>query len=294
MITRVTNPMLTATASRGLRAGMSDLARLQDTASSGVRLTRPSDDPAATASALRVRSAQAAHGQYSRNIDDATGWLVTLDTSLGNATDTLRSARNLTVQGSNASTMSVQAREALAIEISSLRDALLAEANTEYLGRSVYAGNSIAGAAFDADYAFSGAPGSTVTRRIDDTTAVRVDADGARAFGEGDASAFALLDRIVADLRAGQPINSHLDAIDERMAAISTERSAVGARHAQVERGKELLMAADSELEAQRSSLEDADLATTLIELKMQEVAYQAALSVTARALQPSLLQFLS
>ncbi len=49
-----------------------------------------------------------------------------------------------------------------------------------------------------------------------------------------------------------------------------------------------------NELEARRSALEDADLGQVIIDLKMQEVAYQAALSVTARAIPSTLLEFLS
>ena len=45
-----------------------------------------------------------------------------------------------------------------------------------------------------------------------------------------------------------------------------------------------------------RSSLaevEDTDLPRTIMELQMQEIAYQAALGATSRAMQPSLLEFL-
>ena len=40
--------------------------------------------------------------------------------------------------------------------------------------------------------------------------------------------------------------------------------------------------------------MEDVDLSKVILELKTQEVAYQTALAVTARALQPTLMSFLS
>ena len=43
----------------------------------------------------------------------------------------------------------------------------------------------------------------------------------------------------------------------------------------------------------QVSSVEDADLAQTIVDLQIQEVSYQAALGATSRVLQPSLLDFL-
>jgi flagellar hook-associated protein 3 FlgL len=41
------------------------------------------------------------------------------------------------------------------------------------------------------------------------------------------------------------------------------------------------------------STVENADLAQSAVELQLQEVAYQAALSATSRVIQPSLLDFL-
>ena len=43
----------------------------------------------------------------------------------------------------------------------------------------------------------------------------------------------------------------------------------------------------------QLSEVEGVDLPATVVELQLQEVAYQAALGATARALQPNLMDFL-
>jgi flagellar hook-associated protein 3 FlgL len=291
---RITSSMMTATAQRNLAHSQAALARLQDQGSSLTKLSKPSDDPAATASALRVRSEARANEVYQRNADDALGWLGTVDTVLGSSTSLLRRARDLTLQGANDGAQSTASREALAVEIDSLKDALLQQANTQYLGRSVFAANSLAGEAFDSSYAHSGVAGTSLERRIGSASTVTVDGDGIAAFGEGTTSVFALLDRISADLRSGTPVEGRIADIDGFLSSISTERSVAGSRYAQVERGKELLSMSSNELESRRSALEDADLGQVLIDLKMQEVAYQAALSVTARAIPSTLLEFLS
>jgi flagellar hook-associated protein 3 FlgL len=46
-------------------------------------------------------------------------------------------------------------------------------------------------------------------------------------------------------------------------------------------------------LKTQLSDIEDIDLPETIMKLQLQEVAYQAALGATARAIQPSLMDFL-
>jgi flagellar hook-associated protein 3 FlgL len=46
-------------------------------------------------------------------------------------------------------------------------------------------------------------------------------------------------------------------------------------------------------LQSTLTQTEDIDMPKTIMELQMQQVGYQAALSATAQALQPTLVQFL-
>ncbi|MDJ0348552.1 flagellin [Cryobacterium sp. PH29-G1] len=156
-------------------------------------------------------------------------------------------------------------------------------------------GDSYAPAAFTAAYAFTG-DSSSVDRRISATSTVRVDADGGAIFGTADQSVFALLDTIVTDLRSTTNVNvaTHLDALDKRMAIMTGQRSEIGARQVQLERAQSTLLEKSATLDAQRSGIEDADLGQVILDLKLQEVTYQAALAVTARVLQPTLMDFLS
>jgi flagellar hook-associated protein 3 FlgL len=254
----------------------------------------PSDDPTGTAEALRVKALQSAAAQHSRNVDDGSGWLTTADSALTAADAVLAKVRELTVQGANEGALSQGARDAIATEITGLRADLLADANASYAGRSVFAGTSDAGVAFRPDAAFTGVTGAAVTRRVGPETTVRVDADGATAFGTGADSVFALLDRIATDLRAGTPgIAGHLTAIDARVGALRGVQSDVGARHSQLLRAQDTLMDTSVTLEAQRSGLEDLDLGRAVLDLKLQDNSYQAALAVTAKVLQTSLMDFL-
>lgn len=292
MINRVTNQGLAVAAQRNLQLSLNTLSRLQETASSLKRIAAPSDDPAGTADSIRVRSEQNAVAQFSRNISDGNSWLGVVDTALDKTGDILRKVRDLTVQGANDGALSPTQKEAIAVELESLRTELLTTANTKYLGRTVFAGNSDAGVAFNPDLTFTGT-GSTVDRRISETTSIRVDADGAATFGQGGQSAFALIDNIVSDLRAGVNVNARIGEIDERVLTISGQRGAVGARQAQILNAQGANMSESVSLETQRAEIEDVDLGKAILDLKAQEVSYQAALSVTARALQPTLMDFL-
>jgi len=293
VFTRVTNATQTLTAQRNLQLSLQRQAQLYDQATSRQQITKPSDDPTATASALGVRADQAATAQYQRNVDNGDAWLTTADSTLSSVEDIMRRVRDLTVTGANDGALSAEAKEAIATELDGLKKSLLSLANTTYLGRTVFAGNSDAGVAFQPDYSFTGAAGSTVERRIGPDTTVRVDADGAAVFGTGSGSVFALIDGISNDLRTGVNVGPRLGGIDDRMKAIVGEHAEIGGRQTRLDKAKDTLAVGANALEAQRSSLEDVDLSKVLLDLKTQDVNYQTAIAVTARVLQPTLMDFL-
>lgn len=292
MISRVTASSMTQTAMRQLQANLSELGRLQEQANSQRAFAAPSDDPAAASTALRLHGEQRRTEQYARNIDDGLAWLVTADSTISASTALLDRARNLTVQGANDGALDATAKEAIAVELEGIRDELLAKANTRVLGRSVFAGTSDT-AAFAADYSFSGVSGSEVVRRVSDQASIRVDTDGAAVYGEGAGSVFALLDRIVEDLRSGVNVGPRLDEIDARRTAMLGAQGAVGVRQSQMERAKEATVQESVSLEARRAAVEDVDSVEVLVRLQAQELVYRSSLAVTSRVLQPSLMEFL-
>lgn len=307
MIGRVTQQTVQRSSLANLQLNLAAMGNLQGRMSGGKVITKPSDDPGGTAHALQLRGDKRAAEQYARNIDNGIGWLSTVDNALDTSVTALRRARDLTVQGANEGAMSQTARDAIATEIEGIRDSLVSQANTQYLGRSVFAGTTNAGMAFTGaagvpPYTYIGTSAGTVERRISPDTTIRVDADGAAVFGEGawDAagpgtggSVFGLLDQIASELRSGVNVNPRIADIDDRMETMLSTRAAVGTRYGALENAGRANAKAIADLKGQISAVEDIDLAEVIVELQTQEVAYQAALGATSRVLQPSLLDFL-
>jgi flagellar hook-associated protein 3 FlgL len=300
MISRTTTQTMMRSAQRNLQTNMAELAKLQEQATSRTNISRPSDDPAGTADSLKVRADLRAVEQYTRNADNGNGWLIRIDSALTATEAIMQRVRDLTVRGANDGSMSPASKEAIALELNGLKDDLLKQANTTYLGRNVFAGNTDKGVAFDANYGFNGLAKDSVERRISADATVRVDADGSAIFGAGlnDAagkptSVFSLIDGIVKDLGDGTNVGARITEIDERMKTIVGQHAQIGAQQNRVERAQESLLAQKGSLEAQRSGIEDIDLGQIILDLKTQEVSYQAALAVTARVLQPTLMDFL-
>lgn len=310
MISRVTTQTQIRSAQSSLQSNLARLTQLQEQASTLTTLKRPSDDPALAADSLAVRAQQSAVAQYTRNVDNGTGWLTTVDGALASSTDIMNKVRDLTVQGGNGS-LSATAKSALAVQLQGLKQDLLTQANTQYLGRSVFAGTSDAAAAFTttaatgttpASVTYTGTAGSSVQRRIAPDSTVRVDSDGASIYGTGTDSVFSLIDNIsfaldpttgTAGTSATATATDYLASVDARKTTILAAQADAGVREAQMKGAGADLVKQAGTLEAQRSGIEDADLGQAVLDLKLQEVSYQAALSVTAKVLQHTLMDFL-
>jgi flagellar hook-associated protein 3 FlgL len=293
MLTRVTNQTLMMSAQRNLAANKSELARVQAQAGDLKAINRPSDNPSGTASSLQVRGQQAAAAQYGRNIDNGRGWLTTIDSALSSTTDILRQVKDLTIQGSNG-TLSASAREGIAAELEGLRAELLGQANTTFMGRNVFAGNTDAGVAFtNASPPVFNGTNSAVTRRVADGVTVRVDVDGAAVFGTGPGNVFDLIETVAGNLRSGVDPSASLAAIDKRMQIVITRHSEVGSRDAQIQRAQEVNMKQQGTLEDRRAAIEDVDMAKAFLDLQLQQTNYSAALAVTAKVLPQTLMDFL-
>lgn len=295
-IQRVTQSMLGERSVGNLQHSLSRLAQVQERLSTGRVINRPSDSPADAAAAMRLRSGIAVQQQYARNAEDGVGWLNTLDATLQGAGHQVRRARDLALQGANGS-MGDAARTALAIEVEQIREGLVAAGNTTYLGRPVFGGTTAGPAAYATTGGVTGYVGDAnpVLRTVAEGTVVDVQLAGPAAFGADGDAVFDHLAALATALRTGDDagIGAGIAALTADGDRITSALAEVGTRTSRIEQAA--LRAGDAELDlvVRLSEIENADLPQTMVELQMQEVAYQAALAATSRVLQPSLVDFL-
>ncbi|HEY1529243.1 MAG TPA: flagellar hook-associated protein FlgL [Galbitalea sp.] len=294
MLPRITDQMLSGNANANLQLQLSQLATLQQESSSGKAIQKPSDNPTGIAQSLALGAQQSANAQYASNATDGTNWLNSVNGALTTTTTALQSLRTLAVEASNAAAQTPSSRASLVAQMNSIKSQLISAANTTYLGRPVFAGNSSSGSAFNSDYSYNGVAGSTVTRRIDSGTAVPVSGDGAATFGTGSDSVFALIDNITSAVTAGTDVNSQLAAIDSRISAVTNQQAITGSNYTRVQTGAATLTTEATNLTTQKSNIDNVDITKTILELTAQQNSYQAALDVTSKALQPTLISLLS
>jgi flagellar hook-associated protein 3 FlgL len=291
---RVTHRSIGTRALQNLQHNMDRLGRLQEQLSSGRSISRPSDSPTGSVAALRLRSEIRTTEQYTRNAQDGLGWLGTIDEALTGSLSTIRRVRDLTLQGMSAGSATAPgARESIAREVDALRENLLGVANTRYLDRPVFGGTTTSSTAYDAAGIFQG-DSNPVLRTVGHDARIQVDVNGSSVFGTGPSSIFGVLSDVANNVvTAPDQLNADLDRLDVAMATIQGRLADIGARFNRMDQMRQTADDRVLTMKSNLSDVEDIDLPRTIVELQMQEVAYQGALGATARVVQPSLLDFI-
>lgn len=294
---RITQRAVTLTSLQGLNRNLDSFSKLQEQLTSGRALNAPSDSPTGTNRAMQTRAEQDATAQYARNISDGQSWLNQTDSTLQQMLNVARRVRDLTVQGSNTGAMSDTARNALAAETTTLRESLLGMANTTVAGRPMFGGITAGPKAYDTvtgAYVGQAGAGTEMLRRVSSTDSVRVDMSGPEAFEAAGTDLFALVARITTNLTTDPAgLEQDLADLDVVMNKMKSAVADVGARAARIDREAEINMGQGIALEKGLSDVEDIDLPNMMMRLKMQQTGYEAALSATAKAISPTLMDYL-
>ncbi len=280
---------------RGLAISLGRVVDLQSQLASGTRINKLSDDPVGAAAGLRLRTQEASFAAYERAADDATAVLATTDNALQGASTMLAQVRQLAVSG-NSGALDPNARSAIADQIGNLRLQLLDVANTQHLGRAIFGGHKAA-AVDPATGTFVGDNGA-ISRQVSPSVTVDVNSGGAAVFGFDAGPGqdlFAVLGQLETAVRSGDPaaLAAGQDALALRTSSVTAALGKVGANQNRITAAQDLGRSVVDGLVAQRSAIEDTDLAQTILRLQAAENGYSAALGAVARADLPSLANFL-
>ncbi len=295
---RITEGMLGRRLLSDLRASTQRIATAQRQIASGRRIDKPSDDPLATHSALRLRSELAGIEQDRRTIQDTKGWVDTTDTALATVTEVVHRARELALQGANGAIGQIE-RNKLADEVDQLIETAKSAANSSYGGRYVLAGQDTD----DAPYtpggtdAYDGDSGA-IARQIGPGVSVQINVAGVDILGNGSADTKLLttLRTLAADLRSGNLAGLRgpaLNNLEDNLEDVTSARGTVGALATRLEAAESRLAQVEESTTALLSENEDTDIAKAIVDLTTQQSVYQAALQSGQALIQPSLLDFL-
>jgi len=213
---------------RQLSSAQSNVMTAQNQASSGLKVSKPSDDPVAAAAARRETSRKSLADAAKAATDKATTSLQGTDDALNDAYNQLSSVRDLALQASS-STMSAADRSAAAVQVRSIKDELVALGNTNVAGSYVFGGYADGKQPYATDGTFVG---DSNTKAIQSAPGLRVPASiaGPAVFGSGSDGVFAKLDQLASALDNNDPdaIKASYDALSTNSDQVLNARAAVG------------------------------------------------------------------
>jgi flagellar hook-associated protein 3 FlgL len=257
------------------------IAQLQESVSSGKRLSAPSDDPGAAQRISEIRQTQADQAVWNVNVSMGTSIAASVDTSLTSISDMLDRAKELVLSGRNDTTSSTD-RTAITQELQSIIAKLdTASTSNDPTGAPLYP------------------TGSPLAIPVSDTLSLPATAQRSQVFGNvSTASGTQTLQQILtaaisavsgSSATRASDIQTSLDAIDAGAAHITQVRADQGVRAQRFDAAAEDLSNTGTDLSAERNGLESTDLTYAVSEFQAKQTALQAAQTLFAKTNQSTL-----
>lgn len=326
---RVTNSMLTSNFLNNLNVNMGRLSHLQGQLSSNRKFMHISDDPVSVIYSQQARHKLQTLELYQGNVDLAQSWLTQTETSVMELNKVIQSAYEQCIDASTDVKGSMD-RNIVSKYVGQLRDQVLTVLNTTFGDKYVFGGYNTTGHIengevvppfgyiTDADgkrkLTFNGLDISDPANQavldqlkqdvptFDIGPGLRMEVTdngiGTMEFNgpNGPTNIYNLMDELTQALESGadvDEINNYIKPLQEAQNHILTTVAEIGGRTSRLD-----LMASRYEQDElnytqMKSDAEDADQAELIMNYKMAEAVYKAALSTGAHIIQPTLMDFL-
>lgn len=307
-----------------LNTNLNRMERYHRQIESGRKFDRPSEDPVGMSKSLKLYTDLSKIEQYQRNLNDSISWMHTTEDAISEVGEIIQRARELIVYASNGDKTEGDTRN-IAEEIKQLKDQLVKLGNTRHAGRSIFTGFKTDKDLLKVDddgkvtYAINVSKGDVSIYNVGISENIEVNTIGSKIFGalnangdpaygesvnEGDEIAMMdIFDRLISAMGTSSgeenadfdqdKINGILGDIDKIFDQVLAVRSEIGAKTNRLEMTEKRLSSENINFRNALSLNEDVDAAEAIMELKMAENVYMAAMSMGSRVIQSSLIDFL-
>jgi flagellar hook-associated protein 3 FlgL len=233
---RVTGTRIIELATSATSANQSRVAQAATETSSGLRVAKPSDDPAAYVAAERAKLHRDLVAGSSKAVRTSRDRLDQVDGALATVGEVMSQVRTLAVQGSSA-TYSATDRLELATQVRTLMQTAIGAANVRSAdGEFLLAGTRSLAAPFSAAGSYAG---DDTTREVATSadTSVRATVSGADLTAAHGVDVIPLIDRLATALAANDPtaIAGTLDDLAKAVEQVGLARTRVGGAMAVLE-----------------------------------------------------------
>ncbi|WP_298032895.1 flagellar hook protein [uncultured Desulfovibrio sp.] len=149
MAIRITQSMMYSDMVGQMQKNLAGYMGSNEQGSTQKKINRPSDDPAGTYRVLTTRDDLNATAQYQTNVDTAKGWVQLSMNILGNKVSTAITGIKTLAEQASSGTYTAAQREIMANQVRQYFGELLNYANTEFEGKSLFAGHRYDSSAFE-------------------------------------------------------------------------------------------------------------------------------------------------
>lgn len=259
-------------------------SELQTQISTGKKILKPSDDPAAAQQLAEFDRKDADAAVYGTNITLAGSLLDQADGVLSQISTQLTRATELATQAANG-TQTDATRKIIATELNSIVGSLVGLANTKNVRGQPLFGSASGGLAVvdNKDGTFTFPPDVQVSEvPIADGQSVQATESAKRIFSlaGGSDNTLAMLSKLATTLNAGgdvsATVSSALDQIGQAVNQVADVSASVGARGARVDLQQQLLVTANTDRSELRGKLEQVDMTDAVVQLQQMMTALSA------------------
>jgi flagellar hook-associated protein 3 FlgL len=284
-----------------------DLNRMQAQISSGLRITRASDNPQLITDVLMTRSDLAQVTQVAHNLGAVKTEVDTADAGLQSAVQFMEQAAVLASQGANLN-MTAQTRATLAQQVGDILQQVVTVSRTEVQGSFIFSGDQTSTPPYELDSAsatgvkqLANAP---ATRLIQDTSGLTfaVSKTAQEIFdardGQGNVTTdnvFAALKGLQTALLANDPTAIETAAVTLNTAHdyLNNQASFYGAVQNKVSTALDLAQKFQTQDQTRLSSLQDADIAAAALQMTQDTTHINAGLASAAKQITTSLFDYI-
>lgn len=276
--------------------------QLQNTAtqqiSTGRSVNQLSDNPAAAAEVTLNHIQTSQDAQYLQNISSLTSQGNTIDSTLSSVVQALTQAISLGIEGANA-TVSPANQQAIAQEVTGIRDQVLSLANQTYQGNYVFAGTATSTQPFVLDATqpngvrYDGNTGVN-TVGISQTQTIATNVPGSQLFTNPNGDVLGALNGMITALQTNTNLPAANANLQQAFSQFTSQRVFYGNTLQQLQSTQTYLNNDKIQLAQRENTLVGADLASSITNLQQASVATSAILSATNQILTTmNLLNFL-
>ncbi|QFF98185.1 flagellar hook-associated protein FlgL [Psychrobacillus glaciei] len=294
---RITQSMLSTNMLRNLSNSYNKMATLQEQINTGKKITRPSQDPVVAIKGIGYRTDLGKVEQYQRNLGEVNNWLDSSDDALDKVGLALKRVQELVTDAAN-DTKTPEDRDKIKNEITQIKAQIRDLANTKVGDKYIFSGTKTLSPLYDSNGSILGETGvdGAVNIEVYDGVEIKVNTNGKTMFEDIDKmmeNIESSLDSSKVPVATGADIGKYLEDINKNQDSVLGARADIGARQNRVEMMEDRLGAQEIIVTKQLSANEDIDYEKAITEMITQESIHRAALSVGARIIQPSLVDFL-